>query len=114
MKDVFEKDLYRYFGGRKESLKQRLLRAPEIRYIRIMRKVQSTKGIAQKWYILRLMIISRKTKIQIPAATKIGAGFYIGHTGRIIVNADAIIGKNVNIATGVTIGQENRGVAGKA
>ena len=31
------------------------------------------------------------------------------HNGRIIINSKATIGKNCNIATGVTIGQENRG-----
>lgn len=41
--------------------------------------------------------------------TDIGEGFYIGHCGRIIINPSAKLGKNINIATGVTIGQENRG-----
>lgn len=109
MNAVFEKDLYRYFAGRKETFRQRMLRPQEIRYIRIMRKLQSAKGIAEKWYILRLMTLSRKTKIQIPATTKIGEGFFIGHNGRVIINGDTIIGKNVNVATGVTIGAENRG-----
>lgn len=53
--------------------------------------------------------MSCKTGIQIPWRTEIGEGFYIGHSGRIIINARAVIGKNVNVATGVTIGQENRG-----
>ncbi|MBQ6708020.1 MAG: serine acetyltransferase, partial [Clostridia bacterium] len=53
--------------------------------------------------------LSEKTQIQIPVTAKIGEGFYIGHLGRIIVNPDAVIGRNVNIATGVTIGRENRG-----
>ena len=53
--------------------------------------------------------MSYKTHIQIPARTKIGEGFYIGHTGRVIIHPDAVIGKNVNVATGVTIGHENRG-----
>ena len=47
--------------------------------------------------------------LQIPPSTQIGPGFYIGHCGRIIINPDASLGKNINIATGVTIGQENRG-----
>ncbi|MBQ3072922.1 MAG: serine acetyltransferase [Oscillospiraceae bacterium] len=54
-------------------------------------------------------MLSRRTQIQIPARTTIGEGFYIGHSGRIIINPDAVLGKNINIATGVTIGQENRG-----
>ncbi len=56
-----------------------------------------------------LLLKSTKTQIQIPAETEIGEGFYIGHWGRVIINGKAKIGRNVNIATGVTIGQTNRG-----
>jgi serine O-acetyltransferase len=34
---------------------------------------------------------------------------YIGHAGRVIIHPEAILGDNINIATGVTIGQTNRG-----
>ena len=54
-------------------------------------------------------MISRRTNIQISYQATIGEGFYIGHCGRIIINPNAVLGKNINIATGVTIGQENRG-----
>ena len=36
-------------------------------------------------------------------------GMYIGHCGRVIINPEAVLGKNVNLATGIVIGQENRG-----
>ena len=61
------------------------------------------------YYKLKLRKISQKTLIQIYPETKIGDGFYIGHFGRIIINPNAILGNNINIATGVVIGQENRG-----
>jgi len=51
-----------------------------------------------------------KFGISIPFSTKIGSGFYISHFSCIVVNEKAIIGKNCNIAQGVTIGQINRGV----
>lgn len=53
--------------------------------------------------------MSNKTYIQIPARTKIGEGFYIGHSGSVVINPDAVLGKNMNVASGVVIGQENRG-----
>ena len=53
--------------------------------------------------------VTRITQIQVPLFTNIGEEFYIGHCGRIIINPKAVIGKNVNISTGCTIGQENRG-----
>lgn len=53
--------------------------------------------------------LTRITQIQVSLFTNIGEEFYIGHCGRIIINPKAVIGKNVNISTGCTIGQENRG-----
>ena len=58
---------------------------------------------------LRLQHIDHNSGIQIPAATQIGNGFYIGHHGTIVVNGGAVIGRNVNISQGVTLGQANRG-----
>ena len=104
----FDKDVFRYYGA-KESLKQRLFRPMELRYIRAFRKYQSTKGFLRIYYKLRLRSLSKKTHIQIPPSTKIGEGFYIGHCGTIVINPTATLGNNVNIAAGVTIGQENRG-----
>lgn len=108
MKANYEKDLFRYYG-KPETFLQKIWRSPEKRYIVLLRKRQTSKGLAGKWYAFRLMRLSRKTHIQIPQTTKIGEGFYIGHFGRIIINEESVIGKNVNIATGVTIGVENRG-----
>ena len=50
-----------------------------------------------------------KFGFQISWGTTIGEGFYLGHLGNIIINSEAVIGKNVNIAQGVTIGISNRG-----
>ena len=46
---------------------------------------------------------------QIPYSTNISKGLYIGHFGRINVSFNAVIGKNVNLSPGVTIGGTNRG-----
>ena len=106
----FSKDLYRYYGEAGESLVNRLLRPVELRYIALFRKVNNCKWKPlYMYYKARLKLMSYRTHIQIPARTKIGEGFYIGHSGRVIIHPDAELGKNINIATGVTIGQENRG-----
>lgn len=47
--------------------------------------------------------------IDLASTCKIGGGLYIGHPYCITINPQTIIGKNVNIHKGVTIGQENRG-----
>lgn len=57
--------------------------------------------------ILRFNFINRLSEIS--PFTDIGDGLYIGHFSSITINKNAVIGKNVNIHKGVTIGQENRG-----
>ena len=110
MKNCFSKDLYRYYGEKGEPFIKRLLRPYELRYIALFRKAQSCKFLPLRlFYTLRLLRMSAKTKIQIPARTSIGEGLYIGHLGRVIIHPDAKLGRNMNIATGVTIGMENRG-----
>ena len=59
---------------------------------------------------MRLRHYSYKFGIQIPYATKIGKGFYIGHFSGIVVSPETIIGKNVNISQGVTIGKTDSGI----
>lgn len=105
---TFNKDLYRYYGG-KESLRQRILRPIEIKYIYVLRRCQETRSLLRLYYRLRLKSLSHKTQIQIPYTAEIGEGLYIGHAGTIVVNPMAKLGKNINLAPGVTIGQENRG-----
>ncbi len=110
MDNQFSKDLYRYYGEKGESFAQRLLRTPELKYLALFRKAAACKSrLFKAIYTVRLKRMSYKTHIQIPARTKIGKGFYIGHTGRVIVNPEAVLGDNINISTGVIIGAENRG-----
>lgn len=59
---------------------------------------------------LLLMHYDHKYGISISYQTRIGGGFYIGHFGGIVVNKNAIIGKNCNISHQVTLGKANRGV----
>ena len=110
MNSVFKKDLYRYYGQEGEPFVKRIFRPLEIKYIALYRKANMcTFAPLKRLYMLRLMLLSHKTQIQIPARTSIGEGFYIGHLGRVIIHPNAKLGKNVNIGTGVTIGKENRG-----
>ena len=110
MKNQFSKDLYRYYGERGETLVKRLFRPAELKYIALFRKANGCKNkLLRLYYTVKLKRLSYKTQIQIPARTQIGEGFYIGHSGPVIINPEARLGKNINLATGVTIGQENRG-----
>ncbi len=110
MNSVFKKDLYRFYGESGEPLLKRIFRPLEIKYIAAFRKANKCRFLPLKlFYMLKLMHLSNRTQIQIPARTSIGEGLYIGHLGRVIIHPDAKLGRNINIATGVTIGMENRG-----
>ena len=110
MNSIFKKDLYRYYGEGGEPFLKKVFRPLELKYISVFRKANTSKFLPLKlFYMLRLMRLSKRTKIQIPARTSIGEGFYIGHLGRVIIHPDVKLGKNINIGTGVTIGMENRG-----
>lgn len=108
MSKLFEKDIYRYYGKCNLTLRERLKMPPDLRFIKYFRKIQYKKSLFCLTYFL-FKHYQKKYHIQISKKTKIGDGLFLGHYGRIIVNPNAIIGKNCNIATGVTIGQENRG-----
>lgn len=58
---------------------------------------------------ITLKKLKYKYGYDIPAETKIGMGFYIGHIGGIVISGKAVIGDNCNISQGVTIGFSSRG-----
>jgi len=75
-----------------------------------LRKTASCGNKVLKFYYrLRFRLICRKRGMEISWNTNIGKGLYIGHPYNITINANAVLGENINIHKGVTIGQENRG-----
>lgn len=50
-----------------------------------------------------------KYGFDISPTTSIGPGLYIGHFGGVVISPHAILGSNINIAQGVTIGAASRG-----
>ena len=65
--------------------------------------------ILGKFWRLVLRHFQIKYGFQIYPETQIGEGLYLGHWGSLVINPNAKIGKNCNIAQGVTIAQANRG-----
>lgn len=105
MKDVLLKDLWRYEGSNchRWSIKLKyFLFVPGYTYTFFFRKCQKSRF--NILYIVLLRLTSYITHIQIPPSTKIGEGLYIGHFGSIIVNPEAVIGKNFCIGAGTLIG----------
>ena len=76
-----------------------------------LRKVSTCKNkVLQLYYCFRFYSISRHHGIEMSPLMKVGKGLYVGHPYNITINASAVLGDNINIHKGVTIGQENRGV----
>lgn len=84
---------------------------PNLHFIYILRKCQQHKKSSLWGKFWRVVLRKHQIKygFQIYPDTQIGEGFYLGHWGALVINPKAKIGKNCNIAQGVTIGQQNRG-----
>ena len=87
------------------------LSIPGFKYMYLLRKISKCRKYSVKRLLLSFLKrrYSYKYGFQIPSITQIGEGFYIGHHGIVVINEKVKIGKNCNIAHGVTIGQTNRG-----
>lgn len=102
MMNKYEKDKQRY-GNASPSL---LL----LSFLWALRKYEDSNNKVSKIFCKITMKVFKVLHcIEISAGTKIGEGLYIGHPYCITINHKAVLGKNINIHKGVTIGQENRG-----
>lgn len=112
-KEFIKSDLYRYWAGTtiKIFIKS-YVKVPGFRYMFWLRTASYFWPRNKVIGVISIIIwrrLSFKFGIQIPFRTNIAKGFYIGHFSCIVVSPDAIIGKNVNISQGVTIGKTTRG-----
>ena len=60
-------------------------------------------------YVLQFRRIRVHWGIEIPRATEVGPGLYIGHSGCVVVAPEARIGRNVTLSHDVTIGVAGHG-----
>lgn len=110
-------DLYRYFGRTDRStFISAFLKIPGFRFTYYLRKARSYRnqgGVLSKLaFVFNKILLNRyrfRYGFEIFETTDIGPGFYLGHFGGVVIHPNTVIGKNVNIAQGVTIGQTNRG-----
>lgn len=98
-------DMYRW-TGRKPSFLQVLARVmihPFRNYLFWMR-MSRHKGILYPFFLLMHKFTSLILNIDIPRNTRIGYGFYLGHSMCIVINQLTIIGNNVNFSQFVNVG----------
>lgn len=113
VKEYIKSDYLRY---KKDYSKLRIIKEFIInsgfRYSALMRICKAHKINNNKIRYIFFRIIQKLSSngtIEIFNEGEIGKGLYLGHFSGITINPRAIIGENVNIHKGVTIGQENRG-----
>lgn len=109
---VIQKDFYRESGkwlSTSEIWKKCV--NPNLHFIYILRKNQQYRNTRFRKLLWRCVLRHYQIKygFQIYPETEIGEGLYLGHWGTLVINPKAKIGRNCNIAQGVTIGQQNRG-----
>lgn len=108
MKHILHQDLFRYEGEKSRRFLTKLrytLFTPGFQFTYCWRNASLAKNPISRlfWAILHRRCMFH-TGIQIPIGTKIGEGFKIGHFGNIVINPNAIIGRNFSIAQGALIG----------
>jgi serine O-acetyltransferase len=106
-------DLFRYHTSSSLTSFFRAWFIPGFRYTFWMRVCNYAKFNNNYFLFIIARILNRhyqfKYGILIPYQTKIGKGLYIGHFTGIVINSEAVIGENVNISQGLTIGRTNGG-----
>ncbi len=109
---TIQKDFYRESGKWLSSAEiWKKCINPNLHYIYILRKCQQYRKKSLQGIFWRMVLRKHQIRygFQIYPETQIGEGFYLGHWGSLVINPKSRIGKNCNIAQGVTIGQQNRG-----
>ena len=74
---------------------------------RLCQKYRNRNKFLFIFFFLWLRNLKFKYGFDISYRTKIGAGFYIGHFGGVVIHGDTLIGNNCNISQGVTLGVSN-------
>lgn len=110
--DKYHSDYYRMTGEKyKPNIKSFIRRClfHNLQFAFCFRRYQENHSFLYRVMLYRL---SRKYGLEISPNVQIGEGLYIGHPYNITVGEDVILGNNINLHKGCTIGRTNRGNMG--
>ena len=110
--DLYIYDYYRMTGEEYQvGLKSLMHRfaAHNLSFVFWYRKYQKTQSVIAR---VALYWLSRKYGLEISPKAQIGKGLYLGHPYNITVGEGVVLGNNVNLHKGCTIGRVNRGNIG--
>ncbi len=112
LRECIRADLYRYTGRTDRAALRRCRRASAgFRMTYYMRLCSYTrhrplqKMILFPIYKLRMRRAGEKVGAEMHEDMQIGKGLHIAHSGCIVLHRDAVLGENVSISHGVTVGQ---------
>ena len=117
LRQTLRADLYRYRGlTTRRAFVSAYLREPGFRFTYYLRKVSFYAAKKNSIWIFaylynRAMLHRYRFKygFDISPTAAIGPGLYLGHFGGVVISPQAVLGTNINIAQGVTIGATSRG-----
>ena len=110
-------DLYRYSGKADwRCFVSAYVHIPGFRFTYYLRKVAyyspKKRSFGIFGYVYNRILLNHyrfRYGFDISPTTSIGDGFLLGHFGGVVISPYAVLGRNVNIAQGVTIGAASRG-----
>lgn len=115
--ELLRADAFRYTGdaGRRAQWNA-FLRIPGFRFTWFLRHVAALAPCNRTWaavpYLFHRFWLNHyrfRYGFDISPRAQIGPGFYLGHFGGVVISPESVIGANVNIGHGVTLGATSRG-----
>lgn len=102
-------DTFRMYGSKDVAVMLKGLKDYRLLYLFCWRGV-AEKSKLSLLYKLVLKSLRKHYHIEIPYTVSIGKGFFLEHAYNITINSRAVIGKNVTMYKGSTIGIDRSGV----
>lgn len=107
---------YFYARGRRASKILQCARTPGVHAVIVLRFGQWARSmprvlriVLDPIYFVLNLLIQMMWGIEIPRATSVGPGLFIGHFGGITISASAVLGNNCSVSQNVTIGVAGSG-----
>ena len=103
---IFKTDAYRLYGKifKTSRVLSLVLHNRCLRFLFFFRMAQYRNGFGYRIFVRICNHYGGKYGLMIYPETKIGYGLYIGHGFNTVVNASAVLGNNINLSHGVSIG----------
>lgn len=109
MINIITEDAYRIFGSQDKKVMFKCLKDYRMLYMFCWRSIVNGSRLTILFKVI-LKHLRKHYHIEIPYTVKIGRGFMMDHAYNITINSKAVIGRNVTMYKGSTIGLDRSGV----